>query len=226
VPLDVPLRASAPVSPPIGAATLCAGACAAVFLGLAQRTVAGGLDGVDNAMIGWCVSHRTPVLTAVAADLTLLGSRAGLALVAAFISVVLWRAGERLAALDLAIACSAATLFTYAAKLWVARPRPPLAAQLGSASGFSFPSGHTSGIAALLTVTALYTLTATTSRRQRVVLTLAQVLLALGVGVSRVYLGWHYPSDVVAGLAVGIACGLAWHAAIRRRAVAGSRGMR
>ncbi len=90
-----------------------------------------------------------------------------------------------------------------AVKELVGRPRPQFAeggAQLGS---LSFPSGHASGIACLVT-TALLLAWPALSRTARRWWTLAAVLLALVVGLSRMWLGVHYLSDVVGGWAFGV----------------------
>jgi len=65
--------------------------------------------------------------------------------------------------------------------------------------GWSFPSNHAANAAALVTAMGYG------FRRSLLVF----VPLALAVGVSRIYLGMHYPSDVLAGYAIGVVCGLA-----------------
>lgn len=191
----------------------------AVFIELLQRVSAGDTRALDQAVLTWLAAHRTPALTAVAADLTALGSRTLLTVATTLVVALLWTGGRRLAAVDTALASSSAALVTRTTKAFLGRPRPPLTDQLMQVTGFSFPSGHTSGIAALLTATALHTIEAATSRGQRIVLGILHAALILGVGCSRVYLGVHYPSDVLAGICVGIACGLAAHGLVRTRAI-------
>jgi len=84
------------------------------------------------------------------------------------------------------------------------RPRPPFNSGLGYVATSSFPSGH-SMLSAVVYLT-IGTLMARASRRYRIniyFLTIAMIV-AIMVGVSRVYLGVHYPTDVLAGWSVGL----------------------
>ena len=87
-------------------------------------------------------------------------------------------------------------------KLIFQRPRPDLP-HLVPAGGYSFPSGHATATAALFFTLALVYCRHSGSRSGRVLVLSIAALLALLVGISRVYLGVHYPSDVVAGWAAG-----------------------
>ncbi len=89
-------------------------------------------------------------------------------------------------------------------KEWVGRVRPTADDPLVEASGLSFPSGHSSGAAALAGVL-LVVLWPILGRRWRPWLTAALVLAALCVAWTRIALGLHYLSDVVGGLALGAA---------------------
>lgn len=84
----------------------------------------------------------------------------------------------------------------------VARPRPPQSLHLASASGFAFPSGHTASATVGYGLAAGLLLTLGVTHRRLVVA--AAVILAVGVGLSRVYLGVHWPSDVMGGWTFGI----------------------
>jgi undecaprenyl-diphosphatase len=189
----------------------------AVFIYLLQQTLRGGMDAFDRTLIATVAAHRTPAITTVALGLTALGSRVFLWIATTLTCAILWAAGRRLAAIDTALASSAAALVTRLTKVLLARPRP--AEQLIHVGGFSFPSGHASGITALLTAIALHTIETTRSRRMRLALAAAYALLVLGVAGSRVYLGVHYPSDVIAGVCVGVACALGAHGLLRTRAI-------
>jgi undecaprenyl-diphosphatase len=107
-------------------------------------------------------------------------------------------------ALIVAVALIAASLFTHVVKDYVSRPRPPWE-HFAPAPGFSFPSGHT------LNSTVSYGLLAVVVWRSGVRRTIRRLAVAIGVtlplaiGLSRIALGVHYPSDVLGGWFGGIA---------------------
>lgn len=96
------------------------------------------------------------------------------------------------------------------------RARPVFGQPLATAGGYSFPSGHAAGSAALYGVLVLLAVPALAGWR-RVAVVLAGTVFVLAVAASRVLLGVHYPSDVVAGMALGVAWAAAAVAAGRLR---------
>jgi undecaprenyl-diphosphatase len=88
-------------------------------------------------------------------------------------------------------------------KVLVARPRPPLADARLVETSYSFPSEHATLAVALYGTAAFLLMRAVRPDALRALAGSAAALLALAIGVSRVYLGVHYPSDVLAGWALG-----------------------
>jgi undecaprenyl-diphosphatase len=112
-------------------------------------------------------------------------------------------------AIALAIAVPATQLVVDLIKSAVERPRPDLA--LTDAAGYSFPSGHSATSVALYALLAFALARLARRSHHRRLIVCAGVALALAVGISRVWLGAHFPTDVLAGWAVGAAvAALAW----------------
>jgi undecaprenyl-diphosphatase len=95
------------------------------------------------------------------------------------------------------------------------RPRPDVVPHLVEVLSESFPSGHSVVAAVVYPTLGAVLARVTESARVRIYLVAVGVLLALVVGVTRVYLGVHYPSDVLAGWTVGFAWALACWLAVR-----------
>lgn len=140
------------------------------------------------------------------------------------VAVVALLRGRLRAALFLLVAVETSGLLTMVAKGSVGRPRPVTA--LVSASSTSFPSGHALGV--MVGVGALLVLVLPVLRRSARVAALAVgVLVVAGVGVARVALNVHHPSDVLAGWALGWVYLVGWALVLtpwRRPGLPGSRG--
>lgn len=118
-------------------------------------------------------------------------------------------------ALILGLSVALTSLIVDIAKDVVSRPRPADAYAVGDPSGFSFPSGHSATSVALYATAALIAARAL-SGSARVAITIAGALVVVGVGISRVYLGAHYPTDVLGGWLTGAAVALACWAVVSR----------
>jgi undecaprenyl-diphosphatase len=178
-----------------------AAACALGFLALALIVNGQGYVAFDQSVID--AVQGLPIPSAVWEAITAAG---GVALIPIGIALVGWlllRRQYRLA-LVVAVALIGGTLFTEAVKQLVERPRPP-GQPVVFAPGYSFPSGHT------LNGTVTYGLVAFVAWRSALPLASRRaivgglVALIAAVGLSRIALGVHYPSDVLAGWLAGAA---------------------
>jgi undecaprenyl-diphosphatase len=141
-------------------------------------------------------------------DLTSLGSPTVLALITIAAVSYLWIDGKRAVALFVVAAIAGGAVLESLLKLGFARPRPELVSHLVNVDSFSFPSGHAT--MATITYLTLGVLLARVQKRRRMKLYLLAVasILALLVGFTRVYLGVHWPTDVIAGWCIGTAWAL------------------
>lgn len=105
----------------------------------------------------------------------------------------------------LLIAVIGETLLSSGLKDLFDRPRPDFVSHLVHASGNSFPSGHSTSAAAIYLIIAALIARETKQHIVRNYVFFVAVMLAVLVGASRVYLGVHYPTDVIGGLSFGAA---------------------
>ena len=122
-------------------------------------------------------------------------------------AVACWLLGRRRDAVYLLAVRLVAVVLGYALKEAVGRARPSLPQPVAHAGGYSFPSGHALGAAALYTSVAVV-LSGVVARRWRPLLVAVAVVVPLAVATTRVLLGVHFPSDVAAGLVLGWAIAL------------------
>lgn len=199
------------------ALVMLAGACLLVFRHIAEEVGEGDTHAFDRTIM---YALRTPGdpsrpigpdwLNIAATDVTSLGSLTVLGIIVLlvcglFLSFRRWRE-----ALLLLLASGSGLILTNILKDVFQRDRPPAILHAVRAINASFPSGH-----AALSATVFLTLGALIAhfaerRRVRVYALAAAVILSLLVGCSRVYLGVHWPTDVLGGWCVGAAWALVW----------------
>jgi membrane-associated phospholipid phosphatase len=147
-------------------------------------------------------AQRTVALTDMARVVTWAGSAFLLVPLALIACLTLLRAGLRREALAVALSLGGARLIFNLVKLLVSRPRPPVE-HLQVVTGSSFPSGHATQASAFwFSLVFVLPPAGVSAKLTRVVAGVALVII-LTVAASRVYLGVHYPSDVVAGMLLG-----------------------
>lgn len=177
---------------------LCFAVCFAVIAALVH------LDKVtffDDHIIIFIQSAVSPQLTSVAKFLSLIGSSKlaiGISLFAMAILYVLLK--HRLELILLVWVELGSLVLNTLMKLWFHRERPDLH-RLIEEVGYSFPSGHSMAAFSLYGVLAYLLWRHLSYRYERVGLIMVAIFITLGIGWSRIYLGVHYPSDVIGGYA-------------------------
>ncbi len=160
---------------------------------------------VDQRIAFWFHQHATPGLTRIVQGITFFGSPELVASVATAVALFFLarRSWYRLFAVVLAMVGGG--LLDTGLKVLFARPRPVFVHPIVVAHGFSFPSGHTMGATLLYGFLALAVARAAQTWRWRVLVVIIACWIILLVGFSRLYLGAHFLSDVMGGMAAGIA---------------------
>ena len=176
--------------------------CAIVFVSLLEDVLEGDLIRIDSAAYALIVERLradwlTPVMEAVSALAT------PVSLVVFLLVIVAFAPGKRPGA------CAAVNLvlvfaLNQALKFAIQRPRPD-GFQLAAEQGFSFPSGHSMVAMAFFGLLAWMVWRYEPDRATRIGCVVAFGAIIVLVGVSRVYLGVHYASDVIAGFCVSLA---------------------
>lgn len=171
-----------------------------LFTGLALSLHTPALIWVDHAVQTWVFALRTPTLTRIALFFTALGLTPVISPIALLAVGFLCAHHRMRASLLLVLSMLGGAGLDAVMKNWMHRLRPP-APWLTTASGFSFPSGHAMIAVAFYGMLG-YLLIVSLGWPRRLVVPVTAVVVLL-IGLSRIYLGVHYPSDVLAGFALG-----------------------
>jgi undecaprenyl-diphosphatase len=201
--------------------------CVWLFAALAVEVVDGDTQAFDRTVLlalrqpGTLAPLGSPAMQDAARDITALGGVAVLAIVTMIAVGFLILDGKRHMALFVCGSVVSGLIAGAILKDIFQRPRPDLVPRAAYVSGASFPSGHS--MMAAVTYLTLGALLARSHQRKRLkaYFLLLAVLLTFAIGVTRVYLGVHWPSDVLAGWTAGavwaVLCWLAARALQKRR---------
>ncbi len=188
------------------------GGASALFFGALAYLVMHGqtlwFDGyVRNGIHRWA----SPLLTRIVEGVTQLGSMQILLPLGTVLAWLFYRAGRPRAALLFAITTIGSQAFDQVLKYGFRRPRPEVFFGLAQPSTYSFPSGHSVSSCCFYGVLAAILTAGTMPRARKALVWAAAAFLVLAIGFSRIYLGVHYPTDVLGGYAIAIV----WVALVR-----------
>ena len=169
---------------------------------------------VDQAVMLAMRANGRPIgpawLPSAVRDVTALGSTIVLSFVVLVTAIFLWLSGRARTALLVIGATSLGSLTVETIKALIGRSRPDLIGRLMEESSRSFPSGHAALSAIVYLTLATLLFPVLPNRRVRAFAVIVALVLTVCVGISRVYLGVHWPSDVVAGWAFGGVWAMLW----------------
>ena len=198
------------------AAIFIGAAAALCFVLVASEMREGETAAFDRAML---LAFRDPAnladpigppwLEGVVRDVTSLGSTALLTLIVVLSAGYLLVDRKRASAVLLLVSVIGGSVLSQVMKAVFGRARPEIVPHLMTETSLSFPSGHAMNSAILYLTLGALLARAQDGRWQQAYVFAATVLVALVVGISRVYLGVHWPTDVIAGWCVGAAWAMA-----------------
>ncbi len=158
---------------------------------------------LDQAAHAWFGQVRQPAMTILLGAATNVGGTAGLVPLVGLVAALLLARQERASAIFLVVTAGAGALLNLGLKMIFARSRPDLASAIAEAPWYSFPSGH--AMSSFITYGALAHIMLRrawpwTARSAGLAVAITMVVL---VGLSRVYLGVHWVSDIAGGWSAG-----------------------
>ena len=195
------------------------------FAALTDEVAEGGTGRLDRLVL---LAFRVPGhpdialgphwVQEAARDVTALGGFTVLTLVTVLATAMLVIHGRRRQALVFVATVAIAQAVSAVLKTWIDRPRPTLVEHLDLVYSSSFPSGHAMMTPAVYLTLAGILAAGEAKRSEKLLLLGGAALLSVAVGVSRVYLGVHWPTDVLGGWTLGAATALAASLVLHRSA--------
>ena len=188
----------------VGGATIAIAGTAA-FVELASHVRSGATQTFDESVMRWMGAHRIEWIERSLLEITALGTGLVVMMIVVISALFLIATQHRFSAFLLLVASAGGIVLNAVLKSSFDRPRPQLFEWLTVPSSSSFPSGHAMS-SAIVYFTVAYLIARLEKRRWMRTLTIvSSLLLVLLISVSRLYLGVHYPSDVLAGVIIGLA---------------------
>jgi undecaprenyl-diphosphatase len=180
-------------------------ACTYAFAKFASHVSSGSTQAFDDSVLRWMAAHRSPALEPVVLEITFLGTGTVVFMIVAVSAMFLWLTKHRYSSALLLIATIGGILLNNLLKMGFGRPRPQLFDWGTHVVSWSFPSGHAMSSAVVYGTVAYLAARLQKKHWHRVVTMLVAVVLIALIGFTRLYLGVHYPSDVIAGVIIGLA---------------------
>lgn len=174
------------------------------FAKIAQLVRGGYTQRFDETVLRWMQAHQTPWLEALMIEVTMLGTWIVVLSIVSIAGLFLWLTRHQYSTVLLAVATAGGIGLNNILKIGFDRPRPQVFEWGTHVASSSFPSGHAmSSTVVYITVAYLAGRLQKTYRARFATLAVAGFIVAV-ICFSRMYLGVHYPSDVAAGVIIGL----------------------
>ena len=174
-----------------------------LFVLLTILMVTGNLQWFDDPIREWVYSIRNPALTEVLKVITYMGNWQTITLLC--IVLLLFRKTRLRYGVPVSAGAIFVTIFNRIIKLIFKRPRPEESLHLIEEGGYSFTSGHSITSMVVFGLLIYLVRKYVKNRKAANILTAALAVPWIFIGLSRIYMGVHFPSDVLAGWALGAA---------------------
>ena len=191
-----------------------------VFTYVAKEVTSGDSRGIDEWLLsymrhdGRILSDENYLLTGLMTDITALGGATVIFMITAAVFFYLLIQRQREFMWLILIATIGGAILSFGLKEIFARERPPLIYHLLTVKSLSFPSGHAMMSSVVYLTQGALLAKVQSNKNLKAYILLVAIILVFLIGISRIYLGVHYPTDVFAGWSAGLAwASLCWLAA-------------
>jgi undecaprenyl-diphosphatase len=174
------------------------------FANLAELVREGYTQSFDEAVLRWMERHQTPWLEQLMLEVTMLGTWIVVGSIVGIAGLFLWLTRHKYSALLLLVATIGGIGLNTILKIGFARPRPQVFEWGTHVSSSSFPSGHAMSSAVVFMTVAYLAARLQKTHTARIVTLVVAGIIVAAICFSRMYLGVHYPSDVTAGVIIGL----------------------
>jgi undecaprenyl-diphosphatase len=179
--------------------------CTWAFSEIAEQVRAGATQTFDVAVMSWIGAHRSPGLQTAMLEITALGTGTVVTMIVLIAAMFMWLNRHRHSAILLIVATLGGMVLDNLLKIGFNRPRPQVFEWGTYAVSSSFPSGHAMSSVIVYGTVAYLAARLQQNVASRILTMSTALLIIVAICSSRLYLGVHYPSDVVAGVVIGLA---------------------
>jgi undecaprenyl-diphosphatase len=176
-----------------------------LFAKFAGRVRSGRTQAFDDTVLRWIAENRPPKLEPIMLEITFLGTGTVVMMIVAVSGMFLWLTKHKYSALLLLISTVGGIVLNNLLKVGFGRPRPQVFDWGTEVVSWSFPSGHAMSAAVVYGTVAYLAARLQVRHLHRVITLVCAAILILAIAMTRLYLGVHYPSDVIAGVIIGLA---------------------